>query len=146
MAPLPAPVPHVDHDQFVDQRRSFLTDHMYVALDRQLRAFGQAFYGFHTVARMDAAADRNRTGEAQLVRAVVQDVVVAGQLVARLLHHLRQQRQREKAVRDRGAERALLLAALRIGVDPVMVTREIRETVDQVLRDLDLAAPGAEIR
>ena len=45
---------------------------------------------------------------------------------------------------DGGAEGALCAGALRIGVDPVVIAREFREGVDQFLRDLDLAAPGAE--
>src|SRR5689334_8387268 len=58
--------------------------------------------------------------------------------------HRGQQAQREEAVRDRSAERALALRALDVDVDPLVIAGQVGETVDHVLGDFDRVAPVAE--
>jgi hypothetical protein len=70
-----------------------------------------------------------------LVQPVVDTHRAVGHRKRRIRHH-RQQRQREKAVRDRAAERRLLRPLL-VDVDPLKVASRLRELVDPVLQDLD---------
>src|SRR6266446_9337958 len=92
---------------------------------------------------MDLGAGRHRRDETQLVGAVVDYVAIADDLISRFDFERRYQAEREKAVRDGSAERALTLRALDIDMDPLMIAGNIGELVDLVLCHLDRLAPAA---
>src|SRR4051812_18365895 len=82
-----------------------------------------------------ARSGRDRRREADLVPAVVhaqREALRLDQAEPQAVD----QREREVAVGDRGAERALGLGALHVDVDPLVVARHVGECVDQLLGDL----------
>src|SRR5262249_59728557 len=100
-------------------------------------------------ARAHARAGGDRGEEAQLVRAVVEEVARPHHRVARALARgsgePRQEREGQEAVRDRRLEGALAPRALDVRVDPLVVAGQLGEVVDDLLGDLELVAPGPEL-
>src|SRR5437762_12084234 len=117
---------------------------MDVDLLRDLRALGLGLDAHQARAGVDLRARAHRAHEAELVGAVVGRVAVAGELPAGAPVQAREDAQRQEAVRDRAAERALPLGALHVEVDPLVVPGELGKAVDHVLGDLDRLAPRAE--
>src|SRR5437762_11731774 len=117
---------------------------MDVDLLRDVRALGRGLDAHQARAGVDLRARAHRAHEAELVGAVVGRVAVAGELPAGAPVQAREDAQRQEAVRDRAAERALPLGALHVEVDPLVVPGELGKAVDHVLGDLDRLAPRAE--
>ena len=85
-----------------------------------------------------ARPDRRRSGEADLVRPVV-DAHRRARHPQELGQEQVRDRQRQVAVRDRAAERTVL-RPLRVDVDPLVVAGRVGEAVDPLLGDLDPVA------
>src|SRR5882724_9555602 len=134
----------IEHHHLVDERGPVLADHMDVDLLGELRALGLGLDAHQARAGVDLRARAHRAHEAELVGAVVGRVPVAGELPAGAPVQAREEAQRQEAVRDRAAERALPLGALHVEVDPLVVPGELGKAVDHVLGDLDRLAPRAE--
>src|SRR3954463_16332811 len=90
-------------------------------------------------ARAHARADRHGRGEAHTVQAVVHAHAPVAERKGRL-RQMREQRERQEAMRDRAAERRIP-GALAIDVDPLEVVDRLGEGVDALLRDLE---PGRD--
>jgi hypothetical protein len=84
----------------------------------------------------DARTGRNGIGEAHPVQPVV-DPHFHPAHVYRALQQVRQQRQREKAVRDGAAVGRFAPGPLRVDVDPLWIDDGARELVDALLADLE---------
>ena len=96
--------------------------------------------------RADAAADRHRRREADLVHAVVDPHRVTRSRSGRTSYwKLDQQRERQEPVRDRRPERPLR-CLLRVDVDPLVVAGRLREAVDPLLGDLQPLARAVRRR
>src|SRR3989442_8792833 len=134
----------VEHYHLVDERGPILAGHMDVDLLGDLRALGLGLDAQQARAGVDLRAHAHRAHEAELVGAIVGRVPVAGELPAGAPVQAREEAQRQEAVRDRAAERALPLGALHVDVDPLVVAGELGKAVDHVLGDLDRLAPRAE--
>src|SRR5436309_551854 len=134
----------VEHHHLVDERGPVLADHMDVDLLGELRALGLGLDAHQARAGVDLRARAHRAHEAELVGAVVGRVPVAGELPAGAPVQAREEAQRQEAVRDRAAERALPFGALHVDVDPLVVPGELGKAVDHLLGDLDRLAPRAE--
>src|SRR5436190_5299874 len=107
-------------------------------LHGDLRAAFERLVGDQLEAPAQAAAAGHRRGKANLVQAVV-DAHPRLAHPERRSRHLRQQREGEKAVRDRRAERTGL-RALDVDVNPLVVVGGVGEELDPLLRHGDPVA------
>ncbi|MNM77432.1 hypothetical protein D3C81_892840 [compost metagenome] len=94
--------------------------------------------------RMNPRAGRHRRREAQAVGAVVDHGAETGDFITQRQLEPRLQHLYQRAVGNGAAKRAVLACTLRIGVNPVVITRQRGEGIDQGLIDDNLVAPGAE--
>src|SRR5262249_2448298 len=88
-------------------------------------------------ARAQARAGLDGGDEADLVQSIVEPGRGVRRDHAELHHHGGDQRQREIAVGDRPAERAVAPGALGIDVDPLPIAGAVRELIDAFLVDRD---------
>ncbi|MNY23635.1 hypothetical protein D3C86_1573080 [compost metagenome] len=118
---------------------------MDIEFQGHLGATGRHLDFFHPGPRMDPRTGRHWRREAQAIGAVVDLGGVAADLEAQRQFHPRLQHLDQRAMGDGAAERALQARPLRIGMDPVIIARQLGKGVDQCLIDQHHIAPVAEL-
>ena len=117
---------------------------MDVLLQHHLGTLGRRSNLFHSAAHAHRTADRHRTGEAQFVGPVIENIVVARNLIGRCADHPGHHHQGQEPMGNRCAKRTVGFRFLRICVNPVGVAGQLGKLVDHILCDFQRLTPGTE--
>jgi len=124
----------VTQDPFGDAARFFGALRFDRDVEDRLNAAGQLSTRLQTNARANLLAGANRRRETNAIQATVNGLPHIVRQLNRLPHEMAHQGERQKAVRDRSAIGRFSPSAFGIDVNPLAVSRRVRELQDALLR------------